>query len=74
MKPYYEKLKDLREDRDLKQSALAELLQTGQSNYSKYEKGLRKLSIEDLCTLCRFFNVSADYILGLPQDLPYPQE
>lgn len=73
MKNYRDKLRDLREDRDIKQSTLACLLDTTQSNYSKYELGRSKLSIEDLKTLCEFYNVSADYLLGLHEGMPYPK-
>ncbi len=69
---YTQRLKELREDRDIKQSVIADLLQTDQSYYSKYERGIRPLPINHLITLCKFYNVSADYILGLP-DLPYPK-
>ncbi|MCH5198699.1 MAG: helix-turn-helix transcriptional regulator [Oscillospiraceae bacterium] len=74
MKNYREKLRDLREDRDVKQSTLAVLLDTTQSNYSKYELGRSRLSIEDLKTLCEFYNVSADYLMGLPDGMPYPKD
>lgn len=69
---YAENIRALREDRDLKQKDIAELLQTTQQYYSQYETGKRALPIEHLITLCKFYNVSADYILGLP-DLPYPK-
>ena len=68
-----EKLRELREDRHLRQKDIAKLLQTDQSYYSKYERGERPLPIWHLVTLCRFYNESADYILGLP-DLPYPKD
>ena len=73
MKVYNEKLKELREDRDLFQKDIAELLNTTQQYYSEYEKGNRKLPVEHLITLCKFYNVSADYILGLPRGLNYPE-
>ena len=68
-----ERLRELREDRKLRQKDIAKLLQTDQSYYLKYERGERPLPIWHLVTLCRFYNVSADYILGLP-DLPYPKD
>lgn len=71
MKNYYEILKDLREDKDLNQTQVAELLNTDQSYYAKYEKGIRPLPIRHLKTLCLFYGVSADYVLGLPQGLYY---
>lgn len=74
MKNYYQILKELREDREPKtsQKDIAKLLNTTQQYYSEYEKGKRPLPIEHLKTLCTFYNVSADYVLGLPQ-LPYPK-
>ncbi len=69
---YAENIRALREDGDLKQKDIAELLQTTQQYYSQYETGKRALPIEHLISLCKYYNVSADYILGLP-DLPYPK-
>lgn len=65
MKEYYEILRELREDRDIKQSEIAALLKTTQQVYSRYENGINELPIRHLRTLCRFYKVSADYILGL---------
>lgn len=73
MKKYYEILKELREDKDLKQENIAKILETSRSYYGQYERGKRPLPIEHLKTLCVYFNVSADYILGLPENMPYPK-
>ena len=73
MKNYNEILKELREDKDLYQKEIANILKTTQQYYSEYEKGKRPLPIEHLKTLALFYNVSADYILGLPEKLPYPK-
>lgn len=70
-KLYNEILKELREDKDLKQEHIAEMLKTSRSYYGQYERGLRPLPIEHLKTLCIFYGVSADYILGLPKGLKY---
>lgn len=70
---YYQKLKELREDRDLTQQDIAEMLYVKQSAISSYERGLRALSIDNLKALCRFYKVSSDYILGLPKDFDYPE-
>lgn len=70
---YAQRIRDLREDLDLKQSDIAEILKTTQGYYSKYELGKRKLPIDHLITLCQFYDVSADYILGFtnyPAKLP----
>lgn len=70
---YVDKLTGLREDRDLKQSTIAKLLNTNQSTISKYELKKRKYQVEDIMKLCLFYNVSADWLLGLPDGLPYPK-
>ncbi len=61
---YLQRLKDLREDMDLQQGDIAKLLKTTQPQYSRYETGERELPIRHLVTLCEFYGVSADYILG----------
>lgn len=68
---YYERLKNLRIDHDKTQQEIADYLQTGQSYYAKYENGHRPLPLDRLKMLCEYYHVSADYILGLPSDLPY---
>lgn len=68
---YAQILKGLRQDKDLKQKNIAELLKTSQSYYAQYENEHRPLPIEHLKTLCLFYGVSADYILGLPKGLYY---
>lgn len=65
MKAYYEILRELREDRDLSQTDVADLLNTTQQVYSRYENGINTLPIKHLITLCKYYNVSADYVLGL---------
>ena len=57
-------MKDLREDNDLTQTAVAEILGTSQTMYARYERGANELPIRHLITLCRLYNVSADYFLG----------
>ncbi len=62
---YKKRLYDLRIDHDLRQEDVAGILNiTGQA-YGMYENGKRSLPIEHLITLCRYYKVSADYILGL---------
>lgn len=62
---YYQRLKDLREDNDLTQTDIAKLLMTTQQQYGRYELGLREIPVHHLITLCKYYNVSADYILGI---------
>ncbi len=61
---YCQRLKDIREDKDLKQENIAAILKIDRSYYGKYERGVRPLPIEHLITLCRYYDLSADYILG----------
>lgn len=70
MKTYLEKLKDLREDRDLKQSDIAAILNVKQNTYSQYENGTRKLPIEEFRKLCIFYGVSADFLLDISPKIP----
>ena len=65
MKQCYERLRDLREDNDLKQKEVAEILNTTQQVYSRYENGLNEIPMHHLVTLSKFYKVSTDYILGL---------
>ena len=62
---YLDNIKALREDRDLTQEQVAFELNMSQNTYSKYERGVRAMPIETLIALCRFYNVSADDVLGL---------
>ena len=68
---YYEIIRNLRIDHDKSQAEIAAVLQTTQTYYSKYELGKHPLPIQHLITLCNYYGVSADYILGLPKGLPY---
>ena len=61
----YQRIRDLREDRDLKQRQLAEYLNCSQQVYSNYELGQRDIPTDVLIKLSAFYNVSVDYILGL---------
>ena len=59
--------RDLRQERGLSQSQIAQLLKTSQQYYGKYENGQRPLPVDHLITLCKFYNVSADWVLGLKE-------
>ena len=64
MKNYTDIIRELREDNDLTQANIAKILGTTQQVYSRYEKGENEMPIRHLITLCDFYNVSADYMLG----------
>lgn len=60
----YRRIRDLREDRDLKQKDIAELLQCSQVCYSYYENGQRDIPTDILIKLAEYYNTSIDYLLG----------
>lgn len=62
---YRTRLKNIREDHDLTQAEIGKLLNKSQQGYNHIEAGRAELKIDDLVTLCRFYNLSADYIIGL---------
>ena len=72
-KSYNTVLRELREDRDKTQEDIAKILNTSRQYYQKYEKGVRPLPLIHLKTLCRYYQVSSDYILGLPKGLAWPR-
>lgn len=72
---YRNRLKDLREDRDLKQAALAEYLQVHQTTYSDYELGKLNIPINVLHKLADYYGTSIDYLLGRTgEKKPYPKK
>ena len=64
MRTFIEIVRGLREDNDLTQTQIAEVLGTSQTMYARYERGANEMPIRHLVTLCKYYNVSADYILG----------
>lgn len=68
MKDYTERIRDLREDNDKTQQEIAEYLGTTQQVYSRYEKGINEMPIRHVIALCKYYHVSADYILGLKDE------
>ena len=70
----YNRLKDLREDKDMNQTNLARILGMSQTGYSKYETGENDIPTQIVVKLAIFYNTSIDYLLGLTnQKLPYPR-
>ena len=62
---YIKIMRDLREDADKTQQQVADYLGTSQTMYARYERGANELPIHHLIRLCKYYNVSADYFLGL---------
>ena len=71
MQHYQKVMKELREDSDQKQEAIANYLSITRQQYSLYETGKRPLPVDLLKLLCSYYGVSADYILGLPKGLKW---
>lgn len=57
-------MRDLREDNDKTQQEIAEILNTSQTMYARYERGANELPIHHLIALANYYNVSTDYLLG----------
>ena len=62
---YRTRMRNLREDNDLTQKVVGQIINKSQQGYSHIEDGRAELKIDDLIKLCRFYNVSADYFIGL---------
>lgn len=65
---YRIRMRNLREDRDLTQKEVGAVIHKSQQGYSHIEDGRAELKIEDLIKLCQFYEVSADYFIGLTED------
>ena len=65
MTDYRIRLRNVREDRDLTQAEIGKILNKSQQGYNHIEAGRAELKIEDLIRLCRYYNLSADYLIGL---------
>ncbi len=75
MNVIFERIRNLREDNDLKQRQLAEYLNVSQNTYSQYETGTIALSAENAVKLAAFYKVSVDYLLGVSDSKqPYGQK
>ena len=64
MSSYMQRLRNLREDHDLSQEQVAQILGTSQTMYARYERGASELPIRHLIVLCRHYQVSADFEIG----------
>lgn len=70
---YVDRLTALRQDRDIGQKVIAGVLGCTQATVSKYELRRSNYAVEDIIKLCKFYKVSADYVLGLPKGLDHPE-
>jgi len=69
MLDYIDRLRGLREDNDLTQADIARVLETSQTMYARYERRANELPLRHLITLCRYYKVSSDYILGIGKEM-----
>lgn len=70
---YTQRLKDIREDRDLNQENIAKVLKITRQQYQLYESGKREIKLNQIITLCKYYNLSPEYVLGFtdtPKRLP----
>lgn len=72
---YTDRIRALREDRDLTQTQIAQLLKVGQKTYSDYELGRTRIPVDSLILLAKLYNVSMDYICGVSDKRsPFPKK
>jgi len=69
-----ERIRLLREERELNQTELGEAVNMTQRRVSYIENNRYEPSVDDIRAFCKFFNVSADYLMGFPKHLPYPRK
>ena len=69
MKHIYQRIRDLREDKDKTQAELAQILNTHTTQYRRWETGETEIPTHKVIELCKYYKVSADYILGLTKNL-----
>lgn len=68
---YRQRLREVREDRDLSQAEIGKVINKSQQGYSHIENGRAELKIDDLVILCKYYGLSADYLIGLTNQCKY---
>ncbi len=72
---YHTRIRHIREDHDLTQAEIGKILQKTQQGYNHIENGRAELKIDDLIKLCKFYNLSADYLIGISnKKSPFPND
>ena len=69
MKIYIQRLIDLRTDADLTQTTVGKVINKSQQGYDHIENGRANISVDDIMTLCKFYNVSPLYVLGFTDEI-----
>lgn len=72
MNLYIDVLRGLREDNELTQQNIADILGTSQTMYARYERFANEMPLHHFVTLCKFYNISADSLLGTTPDTEFP--
>lgn len=65
---YYQRIRDCREDKDLRQKDIAQIIEDTQQHYQQYESGKVEIPLHVLIVLAKYYNVSLDYLAGLTND------
>lgn len=68
VKKYYQRIRDCREDKDLRQKDVAQIIEDTQQHYQQYESGKVEIPLHVLIVLAKYYNVSLDYLAGLTND------
>lgn len=68
---FYQRIREAREDSDLTQEEIAQIIGVKQTYYSKQERGEKPFKVEQVIAICKHLDISADYILGLPKGLKW---
>lgn len=68
VKKYYQRIRDCREDKDLRQKDVALIIEDTQQHYQQYESGKVEIPLHILIVLAKYYNVSLDYLAGLTND------
>ena len=72
---YFQRIREVRENAELTQQRIADLLNIGQRTYSDYESGKTRIPIDSLITLAEYYNISMDYISGVSNEKrPFPNK
>lgn len=70
---YNERIAWIRDCKNITQKEIADYIGIKQQQYARYEKGINIMPVTHLAKICTYLEVSADYILGIPEGLPYPK-
>ena len=70
---FFKNIGDLRTDHERTQQEIADMLMCNRQVYARYEREIREIPVSMVIQLAKYYNVSADYLLELPRNMPYPK-